>query len=171
MQPSLFGATNDAPPVRVVRSARRRRTVEARMIDGVLEVHMPARATKADELHYIDLLRAKFERTQRSTSIDLTERAAQLARRYRLPEPVVIRWVSNMEQRWGSCTKADGAIRISDRVSKFPAWVLDAVIVHELAHLVRPDHSAEFWELANRYPRMERARGYLMCASGGSDDE
>jgi predicted metal-dependent hydrolase len=39
--------------------------------------------------------------------------------------------------------------------------VLDATIVHELAHLLYPDHSTEFHEIANRYPRQKEASAYL----------
>ena len=42
-----------------------------------------------------------------------------------------------------------------------PDWVLDYVLVHELAHLVVPGHGPQFWSLVDRYPRTERARGYL----------
>jgi predicted metal-dependent hydrolase len=42
--------------------------------------------------------------------------------------------------------------------------------VHELAHLVHASHGPEFWALVNRYPKTERARGYLM-ALGGLDKE
>ena len=58
-----------------------------------------------------------------------------------------------------------------------PAWVVDYVLVHELAHLLVPGHGADFWELVSAYPRCERARGYLegvSAASGlglGNEDE
>ena len=42
-----------------------------------------------------------------------------------------------------------------------PSWVLDYVLVHELAHLRVPGHGPKFWALVDRYPRTERARGYL----------
>lgn len=66
-----------------------------------------------------------------------------------------------MRTRWASCTPADGTIRISDRLRDVPAWVLDYVLVHELAHLLVPGHGADFWALVRGYPKMERAIGYL----------
>jgi predicted metal-dependent hydrolase len=156
--------------VRVIRSKKRKRTVSARMANGVLEVLMPNWMTKADESVYVADMVRRFERRQRAGSIDLETRAASLARRYGLPIPDSIRWVENMAHRWGSCTSLDRSIRISQTISGFPPWVVDAVIVHELAHLAVPDHSAQFWELANRYPKMERARGYLIARSGTDED-
>ncbi|MCU1344860.1 MAG: hypothetical protein JWL70_1126 [Acidimicrobiia bacterium] len=158
------------PPVKVIRSKKRRRTVSARMANGVLEVLMPAWMTKADEAIYVADMVRRFERKQRAGAIDLVDRAAVLARKYQLPLPDSIRWVDNMAHRWGSCTAADRTIRISQTISAFPAWVVDAVIVHELAHLAVPDHSPAFWELANRYPKMERALGYLIARSGTDED-
>jgi predicted metal-dependent hydrolase len=51
-----------------------------------------------------------------------------------------------------------------------PSWVLDYVIVHELAHLEVFGHDAEFWSIVHRYPKAERAIGFLMAKSD-SDDE
>ena len=107
----------------------------------------------------------RFERRERCATVDLPDRAAALARRYRLPKPASIRWSSSMARQWGSCTVADRSIRISDTVAEFPPWVLDYVIVHELSHLECPEHSPEFWEFVARYPKAERARGYLLAKS------
>ena len=171
--PSVPSVPSVPPPpfaVRVVRSKKRRRTVAARMNNGVLEVLMPAWMTKADEAVYVADMVRRFERKQRAGEIDLEVRARDLARKYGLPAPETIRWVDNMTHRWGSCTSVDRSIRISQVISAFPAWVVDGVIVHELAHLAVPDHSAAFWELANRYPKMERVRGYLIARSGSDED-
>jgi len=69
--------------------------------------------------------------------------------------------VPPMRTRWGSATPADGSVRISERLRETPSWVLDYVLVHELAHLVEPGHTPAFWSLVRRYPRSERAIGYL----------
>ncbi len=170
--PAPAQALASEPPfeVRVIRSKKRRRTVSARMNHGALEVLMPAWMTKADETVYVADMVQRFERRNRAGAIDLVDRAETLARKYRLPVPSSIRWVENMAHRWGSCTAADRSIRISQAISAFPTWVVDGVIVHELAHLAVPDHSPAFWDLANRYPRMERVRGYLIARSGSDED-
>ena len=156
--------------VEVVRSTRRRKSVSARVVDGRVVVRMPQWMSKAQEGEYVSSLVAKLERQHSAEAVDLNTRAAELASRYGLPRPSSIRWVSNQRHRWGSCTPSTGEIRITDRIAGFPAWVLDAVIVHELAHLVHLHHSADFWALAHRYPKTERAYGFLI-AMQLSDDE
>lgn len=76
-------------------------------------------------------------------------------------EPVSVRWVASMRTRWASCTPADRSIRMSERLRPLPAWVLDYVLVHELAHLIEPAHNQRFWSLVAGYPRTEKARGFL----------
>src|SRR5690606_7597590 len=76
-------------------------------------------------------------------------------------EPVSVRWSADQQSRWASCTPADGTIRVSDRLQGVPPWVLDYVLVHELAHLLIAEHTDEFWQLVDRYPRSQRARGFL----------
>jgi hypothetical protein len=159
-----------ALPVEVVRSAKRRKSVSARIVDGRIVVRMPQWMSAAQEAEYVTSLVAKLERQRATTEVDLTDRARTLASRYDLPEPRTIRFVGNQAHRWGSCTPATGDIRISDRVAGFPDWVLDAVIVHELAHLVHLHHGPEFWELANRYPKTERAYGFLISKQLTDDD-
>jgi predicted metal-dependent hydrolase len=163
--------------VKIVRSARRRKTVSARLLpNGVLEVQAPTKLAKRELDEIVEKFKVRFARRQANpaaeSDADLEQRAQMLNRKYfegRLHWES-LRWVSNQNQRWGSCTSLNGTIRISDRLQKVPVWVLDAVLVHELAHLEVANHSPAFWALANRYPLTERARGYLM-ALGLEEDE
>ena len=149
--------------VQVKRSQRRHKTVQARMVDGVLEIAIPGRMSAAEEQHWVDVMRARFSRQSSANRIDLPSRAAKLAAAYSLERPAEIVWSERQKTLWGSCTPATGRVRIATRVAPFPDWVIDYVIVHELAHLTRSDHSADFWELVGRYPLAERARGYLLA--------
>ncbi len=163
--------------VRVERSARRVRTVSARVVGDVLVIRAPARMTDAELAPLIATLRSRLERrtSRRTPTADddgLAARAAMLSARYFAGtlRPSSIRWVTNQGSRWGSCTPTMGTIRLSHALRGFPAWVLDSVIVHELAHLQVLGHGPAFWALANRYPLMERARGFLIAKSGRDDE-
>jgi predicted metal-dependent hydrolase len=153
--------------VEVIRSPRRRKTVQARRVNGVVRVTIPATMTRAEEERWVAEMLRRLDRSIGADGVDLEERATKLADRYELPRPTSIRWVDNQELRWGSCTPVDGSIRISSKLLAEPAWVLDYVIVHELAHLVVPTHSRKFWGIVDRYPRAERARGWLMARAAG----
>ncbi len=155
----------------VIRSAKRRKTVSARLVDGVVQVSIPARMTKAEEATWVREMVGRFERKQAAAPIDLAARAELLAVRHGLPQPASIRWVDNQEWRWGSCTPSDRTIRLSTRLAGFPDWVVDYVVVHELAHLVVAGHGRDFWSLVERYPRTERARGFLMAMGMTGADE
>jgi predicted metal-dependent hydrolase len=138
-------------------------------------VLIPAQFSGAEEREWVDKMVARLAARERRGHTDdaLYERARALAERY-LPEhpraaaPHTVRWVRNQNGRWGSCTPADRSIRISDRIQSFPDWVVDYVLLHELAHLVVANHNAEFWALVARYPRAERARGYLEGVSAAA---
>jgi len=158
--------------IRVERSARRRRTVTAIRRGDDIVVQVPARMRAADvDRAVADLvpkLMAKEARHRAPAGDDeLAARAERLLARHLddadepMPRPASVRWVGNQRQRWGSCSTASREIRLSDRLQAMPAWVVDYVLVHELAHLRHPDHSAEFWALVERYPEVARARGYL----------
>ena len=153
-------------PVEVTRSRRRRRTVEASIVDGVIQVRAPATMPEAELASHVSELVTRLERRYRSDGIDLERRARELADRYDLPRPASIVW-ADQRSRWGSCTTTTRAIRISNRLSAYPPWVLDYVIVHELAHLVVEGHDARFHAIVQRYPLAERARGFLMAVSFG----
>jgi len=161
-----------ALPVEVVRSRRRTKTVQAREVDGRLEVRIPAWMSAADERGWVaEMQRRVAERSRPLDDAGLAARAATLARRYRLPAPNSVRWSERHRRRWGSCTPATGSVRIAARLAAVPPWVLDAVLVHELAHLEVIGHGAAFRALTARYPRTERAEGFLEgFGLGGCDD-
>jgi len=154
--------------IKIIRSAQRKKTIGAKLEGDTLVIRAPARMSDAELAPYVDELRKKVERRQRRDRAggdrDLMSRAQELNRQYFEGKLhlVSVRWVSNQNKRFGSCTTNRGTIRISDRLQHAPAWVLDYVLVHELAHLQVPNHSKRFWALVNRYPRTERARGFLM---------
>ncbi|MFC4050593.1 M48 family metallopeptidase [Actinomadura syzygii] len=129
-------------------------------------VMVPSRLSKAEEEQWIATILERLEereRRRRPTDADLQSRARDLSRRYLAgrADPVSVRWVANQRARWGSCTPDDGTIRLSTRLRGMPSWVVDYVLVHELAHLLIPGHGADFWELVGNYPKADRARGYL----------
>ncbi|CAN0372211.1 unnamed protein product, partial [Phaeothamnion confervicola] len=161
------------PPftVDVVRSAKRRKSVGAQLRGGVLTVTVPSWMSKAEERRWAATMTDRFARSMSTERIDLPQRASALARRHRLTDASDIRWASDMTARWGSCTPTTGEIRISDRLAAFPDWVLDYVIVHELAHIEVPSHSPAFWALVRRYPKAERAIGFLIAKSADGVDE
>lgn len=168
-------------PVRVIRSPRRKRTVSAELQNGVLVVRAPAGMTDSELAPYIESLRKRLSKRKvrgRSPRSDdeLTDLAKKLNKQFFKGDLAwqSIRYVSNMEKRYGSCTPSLGTIRISDRLAGMPKWVLEYVLVHELAHLLEANHGPKFWALVNRYPLAERARGYLMAvgldSESGDDD-
>lgn len=122
--------------------------------------------SQADERRWVEVMVGRLDRqdARRRLSDDaLLVRAGELSRRYLdgRARPASVRWVGNQGTRWGSCTPTNGSVRLSARLQGMPAWVVDYVLVHELAHLLVPDHSTAFWALVKRCPRAERARGYL----------
>ena len=135
--------------------------MSARLIEGVLELTVPAWLSERETTEFVDRMQARFARKRMGASSDLTERAATLARRYDLPHASSVRWVGNQTTRWGSCSVGDGSIRLSDRMIGMPDWVVDAVLVHELAHLVHADHGAAFKALEARYERQTEASAFL----------
>lgn len=149
--------------VEVIRSDRRKKTVQARLVGDVLRVAIPATMSRSEEIHWVGLMKSKFELRARAGTIELAARARRLSRLYDLPQPDSIRWVDNQTTRWASCTPDNRTIRVSSRVASFPDWVLDYLIVHELAHLQEPGHGKAFQALVSRYPRAERATGFLMA--------
>jgi hypothetical protein len=140
--------------------------VQATIVDGVIRVQAPASMSQRELDEHVHYLVARLERRYRSESVDLEARSRRLSKRFELPKATSVVWADQRSQ-WGSCTPSTGEIRISNRLAAYPPWILDYVLVHELAHLVEANHSPAFNALVARYPLAERARGFLMAISFG----
>jgi hypothetical protein len=151
--------------------------VAARLERGNLIVYLPARMSAAEEAAWVERMRGRLEARERRRRLnsdgDLERRARELNEKYFAGELswTSLSYVDNQTSRYGSCTIGKRSIRLSDVLAGMPAWVRDYVLVHELAHLVVPNHSPQFWALVNRYPLAERARGYLIAKGMDSGDE
>jgi predicted metal-dependent hydrolase len=157
----------DRPEIEVRRSKRRRRTVSAYRDGDKVVVLIPASMSRAQEKEWVTTMLQRLERSEqrkRPSDDQLARRARELSDAYLggLARPDTVRWVSNQNARWGSCTPGDRSIRLSSRLQGMPSWVVDYVLVHELAHLLAPGHDAAFWAWVDRYPHAERAKGYLL---------
>ena len=150
------------PTIHIVRSTRRKRTIQAKQEEGEFWIYLPSGMSQAEENKWIDrMMNATERRKQRhqlNTDEVLWKRAHELNTLFF--DGVLefhIRFVTNQHTRFGSCTSSTKRIRISDRVRTMPRWVQDYVILHELTHLVYPNHSKKFWEKVNQYRYAERA--------------
>ncbi len=161
------------PQVEVRRSRKRRRTVAAYREDDKVIVMIPARLSVAEEREWVATMVERLEKSEkrrRPSDAGLQRRATELSERYLegRARPRTVRWVDNQNSRWGSCTPSDKSIRLSRRLQGMPAWVIDYVLVHELAHLLEVGHTPVFWQWVDRYPKAERAKGFLEGVAAAS---
>jgi predicted metal-dependent hydrolase len=156
------------PRVEVRRSARRRKTVSAFWEGATAVVAIPASFTRAQEAHWVERMVARLQQDtarRRGPQSDeaLMDRGLALSERYLggRAKPASIRWVTNQRRRWGSCTPSEQTIRLSHELQGMPDWVVDYVIVHELAHLLVSGHGPAFWQIVEAYPRLAEAKAFL----------
>jgi predicted metal-dependent hydrolase len=167
----------EPPQITIVRSRRRKKTIQTKYGEGRLWIYLPAGMSLQNERKWIDRLIEKNERWKRKQTVKssdswLVQRAAELNKKYFDGSlDFSIRFVTNQNSRFGSCTSLDRTIRISERVKTMPIWVQDYIIIHELAHLIYPDHSKKFWEKVNRFRYAERAKGYLIAKGTETGEE
>ncbi len=155
--------------VKIIRSRRRRRTIGARLVKDTLLVSAPVALSQERLDKVIADFKIRFEKKilkrELESKQNLVDIAAKLNEKYFQNKLKVnsIEYVIDQNSKFGCCDYSKARIRISHRVGLMPAWVRDYVIVHELAHLLEPNHSSAFWGIVARYELAERARGYLMA--------
>jgi predicted metal-dependent hydrolase len=162
---------DDPITVEVVRDGRLRTRIHWEWNGDLIRIRAPRRVPQRElDRHVaqiVEEVKRKRAKVRARADADLEAMARRINRRYFDGELSwhSIRWVSNMKKRLGSCTTGgptDGDIRISARIKGWPSWVIEYVVAHELAHRRHPNHSKDFWTLVNRYPKAERARGFIM---------
>lgn len=163
---------NSGRTIEVRRSTRRKRTISARLEGETLVVLAPAHVSQRELDAAVAELGAKIDarreaRTGQRSDEALMVRAMELSRRHLEARavPTEVRWVTNQNSRWGSCTPSTGVIRITHRLQSAPDYVLDYVLIHELAHLLESGHGPAFKAWERRAPHHDRARGFLEGAA------
>lgn len=155
--------------IKVTRSKRRRRTVSARLVKDTLLVSAPLIIPDCQLDNIIAGFKDKFERRRIKDALDksewLKEITPRLNEKYFQNKLKInsIEYVIDQNSKFGCCNYSTGRIRISHKIGAMPEWVRIYVLVHEMAHLIEPNHSKAFWDIVNRYKFAERAKGFLMA--------
>lgn len=162
--------------VKIIRSTKRKKTIQAKMVNGKFWIYLPADITKIEEQRWIEQMKKRFDKRKRRQKLNSDERLQKRSKEINKQYfngilDFEIKYVTNQISKFGSCTPKTKMIRISDRIADMPRWVQDYVIIHELTHLIHPDHSKRFWEKVNRYKYAERAKGYLIAVGMNSDEQ
>lgn len=153
--------------VKIIRSPKRRRTVSAKIINDCLVVSAPLGLCEENLTKIVSDFKLKFEKKKLKEELDrnqpLSEIAALLNKKYFNDRLKInsIEYVTDQNSKYGCCNYRQGQIRISHKVGLMPKWVRNYVLIHEMAHLIEPNHSKAFWSIVCRYKLTERARGFL----------
>ena len=158
--------------IKIIRSRRRLRTVSARLLNDTLLINAPFVLSQERLEGIVADFKLKFERKKLKENLDkehnLLAMASLLNEKYFDNKLQVksIEYVTTQNSRFACCNYRTAKIRISHKIGLMPKWVRKYVIMHELAHLIEPNHSRAFWDIVSRYRLTERARGYLMAVGG-----
>lgn len=159
----------------IIRSKKRKKSVEAKIANEKLFIYLPTSVNKIEEKKWVEKMAKwsqNYQKKKELNSSNLLKRAEELNKKYFKGDlDFSIKFVTNQNTRFGSCTNSTKTIRISDKISKMPRWVQDYVIIHELAHIIHPNHSKKFWEKVKEYKHTERARGYLIAVGLNPDEK
>lgn len=161
--------------VKVISSFRRRKTISAKEIKGVIHLYLPVGLSEKEETKYVQWAKkrikakkGKRELKEKNADQELEKKAWKLNEKY-FERKLIWRGIfystRQNNRMFGNCDSKNKTIKVSDRLLKMPKFVQDYVLIHELTHLKVSGHGPEFWRLVNRYPKTERARGYLMAVA------
>ena len=156
--------------VKVNFSQKRIRTIGAKMVGDTMHINAPAGIPQERLQRVIDKFKIRFEKQKlrqelNKTPETLQEIAQRLNNQYFSGKLEIksIEYSVNQDRIFGICNHRTKNIKISYRLKEMPDWVRNYVIIHELAHIIEPNHGENFWNIVNRYSLSERARGYLLA--------
>jgi predicted metal-dependent hydrolase len=159
----------------IIRSKKRKSSIEAKIVKEKLFIYLPITVNNVEEKKWIEKMTKwsqNYQKKKELNSSNLLKRAEELNKKYfKGTLDFSIKFVTNQNTRFGSCTFSTKTIRISDKIAKMPRWVQDYVIIHELTHIIHPNHTKKFWEKVKEYKYTERARGYLIAVGLNPDKE
>ncbi|MCX5700528.1 MAG: M48 family metallopeptidase [Candidatus Omnitrophica bacterium] len=161
--------------VKIIRSSRRRRTISARLVKDMLLIQAPALLSQERLDKIVTGFKLKFEKKRLKEELDrkddLADIAGRLNQKYFGNKLKInsIKYVTTQNCKFGCCNYRTGEIRISHKIGFMPTWVREYVLIHEMAHLIEPNHSKAFWDILSCYKLSERAKGYLMAAGLNSE--
>jgi predicted metal-dependent hydrolase len=160
--------------VKIVRSPRRRQTVSARLVNGLLLINAPLMLSQDRLDKFVSGFKLKFAKQKLKNQLDkeknLSDLASALNKQYFGNKLKIesIEYTTNQNSRFGCCNYRTAKIQISHKIGLTPKWVRKYVLIHEMAHLIEPNHSRAFWDIVLRYKLTERARGYLMAVGSAN---
>jgi predicted metal-dependent hydrolase len=163
--------TIDGVTLTLVVERKRVKNINARLRETTLSVSAPLSTPQSTLDKVIPDLARRLVRRVHARQINAEEDALALARKVAArfanrPEVAEVVFVTTQEARWGSYSPATRTIRLHAALHRMPRWVLEAVVAHELAHVIHQDHSPAFWKLLRRVcPDTDRARAFLAGVS------
>jgi predicted metal-dependent hydrolase len=163
--------TIDGVTLTLVIERKRVKNINARLRDAVLAISAPLDTPQSTLDQVIPDLARRLVRRARARQVNAEEDALALAhavasRFPNRPQVAAVQFVTTQEARWGSYSTATRTIRLHAALRAMPRWVLEAVVAHELAHVLHQDHSPAFWALLRQVcPATDRAQAFLAGVS------
>ncbi|MFH1644912.1 MAG: M48 family metallopeptidase [Candidatus Omnitrophota bacterium] len=163
--------------IRIVRSRRRKKTMSARLEQNAMVVYSPCHISDKELSSAIERFKRLFAKRAMKKKLSEAEELDDIFKRLNREffngklKAEAIKYSPNQNRIYGCCDFRKKKIRVSYRIAKMPKWVKEYVIIHEMAHLVEPNHSKRFWAIVNQYKFAERARGFLIAKGMDANDK
>lgn len=146
---------------------KRVKNINARLHGSTLAVSAPHRVSRREVHDAAVELGRRLLRRARADAVNGDDSGRIIAHKVaakfpRPPRVTEVRFSTNQRSQWGSYSPRTGIVRLNAVLKAMPPWVLEAVVAHELAHSVHPDHSPAFWRLVRSICRhTDRANAFL----------